>query len=260
MFKFRWLAVWWLAFLAAGCTFSGARIPFTQDTPLRIATQLSVKETTQPSASPAPSLTPTLTIMLLSPAESKSGPPRGYVEPTPIPTPTMITMSRPADWKEIRLPPPKGSEQIMPKDVSAPTVRLAIPAQWQYTLMPGLYLVTPGPEASPPVLTLGPSLPFADQNETIPQNIQGFVQALERVYQRTHGIADARGRRLLVGGQEGVAIFSPGSEVCVDIFVPLAGRYDVAYKFTFMRSFCDTNQDALTETGQLILQSIKFEH
>ena len=252
MSKLRWLTAWWLAFLVAGCTFSGARIPFTQGTPLRIAMQ--------PSAPPAPSLTSTLTITVLTPAESKPGPPPGYVESTPIPTPTMITFPRHADWKEIRLPPPKGSERIVPKDVSVPTVRLAIPAQWQYTLMPGLYLVTPGPEISPPVLTLGPSLPFADQGETIPQNIQGFVQALERAYQRTYGIAEVRGQRLLVGGQEGVAIFSPGSEVCLDILVPLAGRYDVAYKFTFMRSFCDTNQDALTETGQLILQSVEFEH
>jgi len=176
-----------------------------------------------------------------------------------MPTPTRIALSGVTGLKEIKLPPPKGSEQIVPKDVSVPTIRLAIPAQWEYTLMPGLYLVAPGPE-SLPVLTLGPSLPFADQGEAIPQNTQGFVQALERVYQRTYGIAEVRGRRLLVGGQEGVAIFSPGSEVCVDIFVPLAGRYDVAYKFTFMRSLCDTNQNALTETGQLILQSVEFEH
>lgn len=259
MLRFQWSTpITGLLLLLAGCGLPGMGGTPVQNASLRTPTSLPMMAATQPAMpSPTPpqlTLTPTLI-----PADTKPGPPPGYVEPTFVPTLT-ITLPSATEWKEIVLPPPQESEQIVPTDVVLPTVSLSIPSQWTYTRRPGSYLLHPGPEPAPPILVLGLSLPFADWREPIPHDMEGFTQALVRVSQRAYGIADVRAERILVGGQEAVAIFFPEGEACMAIFVPVAGRYDVTYKFTFMRPLCGTNQDVLSETARFILQSVRFNY
>jgi len=162
-------------------------------------------------------------------------------------------------WREIALPPPKGSEQIVPANVPVPTIHLAIPEQWKVVNHPGAYFVLPGPKPAPPVLILGPTLPFEDWKEPIPQNMEDFSRSIVRVYQRHYGVMNVHAERAVVGGQESVVLFVPEGEVCAELFAPLAERYDIVYQFTFTRSLCDEG-GALTETGQSILKSIKLRY
>ena len=240
----------------AGCTFSSIGSTPVRDVSRRTPTYLPPEGTTRavvlfPTFSP-PTLTPAPT-----PAMSKPGPPPGYVEPAFPPTPTVAPFIPASEWREIALPPPKGTEQSIPVNVSVPTIHLAIPEQWRVVNHPGAYFVLTGPKPAPPVLTLAPARPFDDWKEPIPQNMDEFTQSIVRVYRYQYGGVDVHTERIVVGGRESVVLFVPEGEVCVELFVPLAGRYDIVYQFTFTRSLCGGGE-ALTETGHSILKSIRL--
>jgi len=239
-----------LALALTGCTLTEMRNAAGQSVPLRTPISAPATAAIEPTISP-PVLTPSL-----PPVGTKPGPPPGYVEPTLAPTPTVAAALPPSEWQEIVLPPPKGSEQIVPAGVPVPTVSIAIPKQWRFVNHPGVYLIGPGPSPLPMVV-LGPSLPFAAGEDPIPQSLNEFTEALVRIYPKRYG-GSARAERIAVGEHEGVLLFPSQGEVCADLFIPLGGRYDVVYRFTFMPSLCDA-PGRLTKTGQTILRSFHFK-
>lgn len=247
-----------LALLMVGCRPADVRDVSMQDVPPRTPTSLPTVRTTRavvssPTLSP-PTRTPTPTL-----ATSKPGPPPGYVEPTFPPTPTVAPFIPASEWREIALPPPKGSAQIVPANVSIPTVHLAIPEQWKVINHPGAYWVLPGPKPATPVLTFGPARPFEPWKEPTPHNMEEFTQSIVRMYERHYGVINVHAERTVVGGQESVVLFVPEGEVCVELFVPLDGGYDVTYEFSFTRALCDA-EGTLTETGQFVLKSIELRY
>lgn len=250
-FRFLVLLMAGLTLALTRCTPADMWRTTSQGAPLRTPTSLPATAATPPVLS-SPGLMPPLT-----PADTKPGPPPGYVEPTPAPTPTVATALPPSEWQEILLPPPEGSAQIVPAGVPVPTVSIAIPKQWVFGNHPGSYLVGPPGPSPLPMVVLGPSLPFAVGEEPIPQNLNEFTEALARIYPKRYGVS-AQAERIAVGGHEGVLLFPSQGEVCAELFVPLGGRYDVAYQFTFVSSLCET-PGRLTETGQTILRSIQFK-
>jgi len=236
----------------AGCLSVGVSAPATPTPPP--APGAPASRGTFPFAAPSPASPLTLAP---TPRANKPGPPPGTALATPGPTPTVAPAVPPAEWQEVVLPPPPGSESIVPPGIAVPTVRLALPKTWSYTTQPGMYLVQPGPEPTAPALTISLAQPFANWGEPVPADMEGFVQTLAHGYSRAYGLPATRVERLPVDGREAVALYLPQGEACLELFVPLPGRYDVAYRFTFLRSLCRAD-GRLIETGQRLLESIRF--
>lgn len=234
----RYLLSLGLALLLAGCVLADKSHPSGQDALSRQAATAAATATALPTIG------------------AKPGPPSATITPMLVSTPTVATLPPSAEWQEIVLPPPKGSEQIIPAGVTVPVVAMSIPEQWGYVNHPGSYLVG---EGSPPLpmVVLGPGQPFADGAGSIPQNMDEFADALVQMYMRNYG-ENARAERVTVGEREGVMLFPAQGEVCADLFIPLGGRYDVVYRFTLMQPLCSA-PGQIGATGQAILDSVRFE-
>ncbi len=198
-------------------------------------------------------------ITATTPTETKPGPPPGYVEPSPEPTATTALSPSSIEWKTIELPPPKGSRQIVPSGVSLPNVSLTMPKRWSFVRHPGAYFIGPDPDRSPPVLVIGPSMPFANLGETAPKDMEGFAKSLAQLYKRFLNVPGAQTKRVDLDGGQGIAVFLPSGEACMELYVPLNGRFDVTYKLTFMHTLCTGTRGDLTDTGKTILKSLKLK-
>jgi len=235
--------------IMAGCTKHSAMKPASSPThsPSILSSPLPT-----PHESPIP-------ITATTPTETKPGPPPSYVEPSPEPTATIPSNHSSIEWKTIELPPPKGSRQIVPSGVSLPRVSLNIPKRWSFVRHPGAYFVGPDPDRSPPVLILGPSMPFANWGEPAPKNMEEFERSLAQLYKRFLNVPGAQIRRIELDGCRGIAVFLPSGEACMELYVPLDGRFDVTYKLTFMHSLCTETRGDLTNTGKAILKSFRLK-